>query len=113
MTYSDPVEGKDEQWQQPSFEPDAPALPDPVTGPTLVPATPPPPPSVMESTLRVVAGVVWPVMIGLVFLGIGNWMLNIIFAIVVSTLLQRTAGEMRNRRREQQPPPPSGGDGQR
>jgi hypothetical protein len=121
-----PREGGDpeSQWQQPPFDPAAgqvaPAgqsgwlvVPTNGMGSDLVPADRRPP-TVLESTLRVVSGVVWPVFLGLAFFHIGNWALNVFAAIVVSSLLGGIATELR-RRRKYQPPaagelPPVAGD---
>ena len=43
--------------------------------------------------------VLWPVLIGLVFLGVGSWMLNIVIAIVASSALGGIASELRRRRK--------------
>ena len=111
------------QWQQPPFDPAA-GQPGPA-GPggglavpassmsNLVPADRQPP-SVLESTLNVVSGVIWPVFLGLAFFHIGNWGLNVFAAIVVSSLLRGIATELKRRRRYLPPAagelPPSVGD---
>jgi hypothetical protein len=111
-------------WQQPPFVPEQesaqPAtgevvVPGQFVGQGLVPAEERRPPSVLESTLNVVNGVLWPVLIGLVFFGIGNWVLNIFVAIAASSLLGGIATELK-RRRKYLPPadrkylPPAEGD---
>lgn len=104
------------QWQQPPFEPEVQSIKDSevVVGPGqfagqgLVPVEDRRPPSVLESTLNVVNGVLWPVLIGLVFFGVGNWMLNIFVAIAASSLLGGIANELRRRRKYR--PPTGGGD---
>jgi hypothetical protein len=78
-------------------------VPGQYAGHGLVPAEERRPPSVLESTLNVANGVLWPVLIGLVFLGVGSWMLNIIVAIVASSLLGGITSEL-NRRRKYLPP---------
>jgi hypothetical protein len=72
-------------------------------GGVIVPAEDKRPPSVLESTLNVVNGVLWPVAITLAIFGIGNWLLNIFLAIVGSSLLGGIATEM-SRRRKYLPP---------
>jgi len=91
-------------WQQPPFVPEQePAQPATgeilVPGQGLVPVEERRPPSVLESTLNVVNGVLWPVLIGLVFFGIGSWMLNIFIAIAASSLLGGIANELKRRRK--------------
>ena len=65
----------------------------------LVPASREQPPSVLESTLNVVSGVVWPVFLGLAFFHVGNWGLNVFAAIIASSLLRGIATELKRRRR--------------
>jgi hypothetical protein len=99
-------------WQQPPFDPEQQA-PRPAPGEVvahrqfagygIVPVEDQRPPSVLESTLNVVNGVLWPVLIGLVFFGIGSWMLNIFVAIVASSLLGGISTEL-GRRRKRLPP---------
>ena len=95
-------------WQQPPFVPEDQApqpapgevvVPGQFAGLGLVPAHERRPPSVLESTINVVNGVLWPVLIGLVFLGVGSWMLNIVIAIVASSALGGIASELRRRRK--------------
>lgn len=92
---------KDQQWTQPDFasQPDAaPSTPPVVTGPILLPAgAPPPPPTALESGLRIVARLVWPVMILLALMG-GSWWMNILIAIIASTILDQVVRELRRRR---------------
>ena len=103
------------QWQQPPFEPEVQRIngPGDVIGPGqfaghgLVPQEDWRPPSVLESTLNVVNTVLWPVLIGLVFLGVGGWVLNIVIAIVASTLLGGITAELKRRRKYR---PPTAGD---
>jgi len=100
-------------WQQPPFapeqEPAQPAtgeilVPGQFAGQGLEPAEERRPPSVLESTINVVNGVLWPVLIGLAIFSIGNWWLNIFIAIVASSLLGGIATELK-RRRKYLPPP--------
>jgi hypothetical protein len=99
-------------WQQPPFVPEeqsaqpAPGeavVPGQFAGQGLVPVEQRRPPSVLESTLNVANGVLWPVLLGLAFFGIGSWMLNVIVAIVASSLLGGIATEL-SRRRKYLPP---------
>jgi len=99
-------------WQQPPFVPEQESA-QPATGEVVVPGqffgqglAPVEerlPPSVLESTLNVANGVLWPVLIGLVFFGIGDWWPNIFIAIVASSLLGGIANELK-RRRKYRPP---------
>ena len=101
------------QWLQPPFEPLADEVAEPpVTGELLLPANAGPPPSVVESTLRVVAGVVWPIMIALAIFGIGGWMGNILIAIITSVVLGKVGEELKRRRKSayRLPPAPGSGD---
>jgi hypothetical protein len=111
-------------WQQPPFVPEQESA-EPATGEVvapkefvgqgLVPVEERRPPSALESTLNVVNGVLWPVLIGLIFFGIGDWWPNIFIAIVASSLLGGIATELK-RRRKYLPPadrkslPPADGD---
>ena len=103
------------QWQQPPFEPEVQRIngPGDVIGPGqfaghgLVPLEDRRPPSVLESTLNVVNGVLWPVLIGLALFGVGSWWLNIFAAVVASSLLGGIATELKRRRKYR---PPTAGD---
>lgn len=104
-----------QQWQQPNWsaapapdaEQDRPAWnsgdggAEAVSG-VVVPVSPPPPPSVIESGLRVVSGIAWPVAIVLALLGYGGWVLNIAGAILVTALFGNIATEMKRRRKGRQ-----------
>ena len=73
------------------------------------------PPSVLESTLNVVSGVIWPLFIAATIFGFGyGWVANVFAAIVVSSLLRGIATELKRRRRYLPPAagdlPPSVGD---
>lgn len=116
MTQSRQYGDAESSWQQPPFEPEQQSLhpgtadvvvPGQLAGYGLVPAEERRPPSVLESTLNVVNGVLWPVLIGLVFFGIGGWVLNIFIAIVASSLLGGITTELKRRRKYL---PPSAGD---
>lgn len=97
------------RWQQPDWTEATPAdqadpvfisVPaPPLSGSVIVPRTPPPPPSILESTLNVVTGVIWPVAIALAIFGYGGWVSNVLIAIVASSLFGGIAGEMKKRRR--------------
>jgi len=100
-------------WQQPPFVPEQESaqaatgevvVPGQFAGQGLEPAEERRPPSVLESTINVVNGVLWPVLIGLAIFSIGNWWLNIFIAIVASSLLGGIATELK-RRRKYLPPP--------
>ncbi len=99
------------RWQQPDWTEATPAEEadpilnpppaPPLSGSIIVPRTPTPPPSVLESTLNVVTGVIWPAAIALAIFGYGGWVSNILIAIVASALFGGIAGEMKKRRRHQ------------
>ncbi|MGV8910668.1 MAG: hypothetical protein ACOH1Y_16955 [Propionicimonas sp.] len=111
-------------WQQPPFDPAAGqpgragfggglVVPPNSMG-NLVPADRRPP-SVLESILNVVSGVVWPVFVALSLFGIGyGWVGNVFAAIVASSLLRGIATELKRRRRYLPPHagvvPPAEGD---
>jgi hypothetical protein len=100
-----PSRGEPEpQWRQPSFpsenEPKATPVEGPVaSGSVIVPATPMAPPSVVETTVKTVAGVVWPVMIVLALMGMIDWWPAILIAIVGSTVLGNVGGHLKSRRK--------------
>lgn len=105
-----PLGDDPQHWQQPSWnDPDQAGLPEPPliepnplqTGAVLVPATPARPPSVVESTLNVVAAVAWPLAIVLAILGTGGWLLNLGAAFVISAAAGAISGELRKRRGNQ------------
>jgi hypothetical protein len=92
------------QWRQPSFpsENEPPATPVESTvasGSVILPATPTPPPSVVETVVKTVAGVVWPVMIVLAIMGVMGWWQAIIVAIVASAVLGNVGGHLRSQRK--------------
>lgn len=99
------------RWQQPDWTEATPAEEadpilnpppaPPLSGSIIVPRTPTPPPSVLESTLNVVTGVIWTAAIALAIFGYGGWVSNILIAIVASALFGGIAGEMKKRRRHQ------------
>lgn len=57
------------------------------------------PPSVTETFLGTVAGLVWPVMIVLAIMGVMGWWPAILVAIVASTVLGSTRNHLKARRR--------------
>ncbi len=75
-----------------------PPLPDVVTGSVLVPHAQIPPPGGLESVLRVLSGVLWPVVIAILIFGGGRWWFGIIFAIIASGILKQVTGELKRRR---------------
>ena len=103
-------------WQQPSWNdrdraasPEPPLIEPPLIeqtgaaeavppGMVLVPAAPPRPPSVIESTLNVVAAIAWPLAIVLAIMGTGGWLLNLGAAFVISAAAGAIGGELRKRR---------------
>jgi hypothetical protein len=92
------------QWRQPSFpsenKPKAAAVEGTVaSGSVIVPAGTTPPPSVVETAIKTVAGVVWPVMILLVLMGAVSWWPAILIAIVSSTVLGNVGGHLKSRRK--------------
>lgn len=113
MTHPPRTGDEESQWQQPPFQPAEPsgAVPDEqldqeVAGQVLVPMERRPP-SVLESGLNVLNGVLWPVLLGLALFGVGNWVANVVIAIVASSLLGGISSELKRRRRYR---PPQGED---
>lgn len=114
MTHAPQPRDDESQWQQPPFQPAEPsgAVPDEqpadqeVAGQVLVPRERRPP-SVLESSLNVLNGVLWPVLLGLALFGVGNWVANVVIAIVASSLLGGISSELR-RRRNYRPPTSEG-----
>jgi len=108
------VQQPDAQWSQPPFAPGyqepepvgyaaaqpspPPALPDVVSGSVLLPGAAVPPPGGLESVLRVISGVLWPLVIAVLIFGGGSWWFGIIFAIIASAVLKQVTREMRRRR---------------
>jgi len=98
------------QWEQPHWDsPDDEAVQDPpkptggfvepLAGAVIVPASRPAAPSVVESGLRVVSGIAWPVAIAAAILGYGGWVLNLALAFVVSAVFANVASELKRRRK--------------
>lgn len=118
-TYDDvvtttPSDDRPTQWQQPSWDQDDPqrdadfqddglhAVADPqapLVGAVIVPGAPARPPSVVESTLNVVSAVTWPIAIVLAIVGTGSWWVNILTAIIVTTVCGAISGELKKRRK--------------
>ncbi len=103
---STPHNDDPQNWQQPSWsDPDQVSATEPPlietgppqTGAVLVPATPARPPSVVESTLNVVAAVAWPLAIVLA-IATGEWLWSLGAAFVVSAAAGAISGELRKRR---------------
>jgi len=102
------------QWSQPPFAPGyqepepigyaaaqppaPPALPAVLSGSVLLPGAAIPPPGILESTLRVIAGLLWPLVIAVLIFGGGSWWFGIIFAIIASAVLKQITQELKRRR---------------
>ena len=92
------------QWRQPSFPSDddpkaAPAEGPVASGSVLVPRGAVPPPTVMETTIATIGGVIWPVMILLAVMGAVGWWPAILIAIVTSTVLANVRRHMKSQRK--------------
>ena len=92
------------QWQQPSFSPENGSKPSRVekpvvSGSVIVPRGRIAPPSVVETTIATVGGMVWPVMIVLALMGAIGWWPAILIAIVTSTVLGNVRGHLKARRK--------------
>lgn len=97
-------------WQQPPFAP-GPEDPAPtVSGAIVVPGGDPAPPSVLESVIRVIAGVVWPVMLVLGIFGPVPFFAAMVIALVASSVLTTVSKELKQRRRARAVLPPKGED---
>lgn len=98
-----PSDEAERHWQQPGFDASGQGEAADASGQALVPVAPHPvavpPPSGLESTLKVLSGLPWVVMIGFALLGVGNWMLNIVIAIVASGVLGGIVAELDRRRK--------------
>ncbi len=111
VTNQPPTAEPEPQWQQPSFSPGSEAgslgngakpspLPSPfASGSVIIPSTSVPPPSVAETMIATVAGVVWPVMIVLAIMGAVGWWEAILIAIVGSAVLGNVRGHLKARRK--------------
>ena len=91
-----PTEDRPE-WQQPPFTPPAEDAPV-VSGQVVVPGEQPAAPSVLESGISMVTGLIWPVMIFLGIFGRIPFMVAIFLAIVASIILGRLAKHLRQQR---------------
>ncbi|CAL8977459.1 hypothetical protein PROP_02201 [Propionicimonas sp. T2.31MG-18] len=90
-------------WQQPGFDAsqDAP-LEGPVysaSGAPLVPRPVSPPPSVTETVVTTIGGLVWPVMILLAIMGQIGWWPAMLIALVSSVVLGNVGAHLKARRR--------------
>ncbi len=98
-----PSDEAEQRWQQPGFDASPEGGTADTPGQALVPVPPRPvavpPPSGLESTLKVLSGLPWVVMIGLAVLGIGSWVPNIVIAIVASGVLGAVVAELDRRRK--------------
>ncbi|HSN10832.1 MAG TPA: hypothetical protein VLS51_01815 [Propionibacteriaceae bacterium] len=105
------------QWQQPPFPPESQPAPEPVQGSlvpssVVVPQEQVSPPSVVETVLGTVAGLIWPVMIVLAIMGVVGWWPAILVSIVASTVLGTTQNHLKERRRAMQRAAITRGDSQ-
>ncbi|MDQ7994016.1 MAG: hypothetical protein AAGC63_12230 [Propionicimonas sp.] len=87
-----------QQFGYPTAPPPQPALPDVVSGSVLIPGGRVPPAGGLESTLRVISGLLWPLVIAVLIFGGGSWWFGIIFAIIASAVLKQITRELRRRR---------------
>ena len=105
MSSNAPQGEQEPQWQQPSFQPGKEPGPAPSEAPVafgsvIVPAAAVPPPSVMESTVRTISGVVWPAMIVLWLMGAVSFWPAILVAIVTTTVLGNVSRHLKARRKQ-------------
>lgn len=117
MTNAPPGE-PEPQWQQPPFPPESQPAPEPVQGSVvpnsvIVSREQVAPPSVVETVLGTVAGLIWPVMIVLAIMGVVGWWPAILVAIVASTVLGTTQNHLKERRRALSRAAITPGDGHR
>lgn len=101
---SAPAGEPEPQWQQPPFPSEPEPAPEPVQGSVvpsavIVPRERLAPPSVAETALGAVAGMIWPVMIVLAIMGVVGWWPAILVAIIASTVLGSTQNHLKARRR--------------
>ncbi len=110
------------QWQQPEFQPEPPPYAAPLegqiysgqSGQELVPRPVYPPPSVPETVIRTISGLMWPVMIVLAISGVIGWWPAIIILIATNVVLENVRRHLRAQRRaiaarENQPGDPEDG----
>ena len=99
---------------QPTYPAPPPLLPEAVSGAVLVPNAKIPPPGAVESILRVISGLLWPLVIAVLIFGGGSWWWGFIFAIIAGAVLKQITGELKRRRvssaRVIVPPPDPGQD---
>jgi hypothetical protein len=105
VTSNAPQGEQEPQWQQPSFQPGkepgpAPSEPPVSFGSLIVPAAAVPPPSVLESTVRTISGVVWPAMIVLWLMGAVSFWPAILVAIITTTVLGNVSRHLKARRKD-------------
>jgi len=98
------VQEPEPQWQQPSFPSESQPASAPVegivtSGSSVVRRGAVPPPSVIETVVGTVAGLVWPVMIVLAIMGAVAWWPAILIAIVGSAVLGNVRGHLKARRK--------------
>lgn len=107
MTSTPPVGEPEQQWQQPAFgsqgsEPQF-FTPDPGQAVVPAPANNPVrysrPPSVAESVVATLAGLVWPVMIVLAIMGVVGWWPGVLVALVAGVVLGNARRHLRARRK--------------
>ncbi len=92
------------QWRQPSFptenDPKAAPVEGPVaSGSVIVPRRGAAPPTVAETAVATIGGLVWPVMIVLALMGAVDWWPAILIAIVTSTVLGNVRGHLKAQRK--------------
>lgn len=103
--------GPEPRWEQPGWSQASrstprPADPEPtfpdevLTGSPIVARRTPQPPSVIESTLRVFGGVVWPLaIVASIFQVGGGWVFNLAGAFLITAATGAITAELRRRRR--------------
>jgi hypothetical protein len=104
VTSNAPQGEQEPQWQQPSFQPapepaSAPAEPPVTHGSLILPAARLQPPSAVETTVRTLSGLVWPVMILLAIMSVVDFWPAILVAIVTSTVLGNVGRHLKARRK--------------
>lgn len=100
-----PVGEPEKQWQQPAFDPANDPSNAPIegtvysaSGQALAPVKRSAPPSVAETVVSTIAGLVWPVMIVLAIAGVVSWWPAILIALVSSVVAGNITGHLKARR---------------
>ncbi len=103
VTSNPPVGEQEPQWQQPPFQPDnAGSTPEPspvASGSVILSRKASLPPSVPETVVRTLQGLIWPAFILLVVLGLVGWWPGMFATMVATIILSNVGRHLQQRRR--------------